>query len=238
MEFARRFHSAGFELHIHAISDAAVRTAVDAIEAARAADGISSEHDAIAHAQLVHPDDVARIGRDRLYLALTYSWIYADPSYDVNVVPFYDRVSGGDFKAFHPATGYYEHNAYPVRSLRDAGGILVAGSDAPVDTRDPRPFVNMAAAVTRSTKGLPALNAAEAIPFIDVLDAYTIRGAEYLHRDGETGSIEVGKSADFVLLDRDVVALAEAGKVAEISRTRVLGTWFIGRQVYAAASKR
>ena len=52
-EFVRRFHLAGFNLHIHAINDAAVRTAVDAIEAARAADGIATQHDAIAHVQEV-----------------------------------------------------------------------------------------------------------------------------------------------------------------------------------------
>ncbi len=237
LEFARRFHLAGFELHIHAISDAAVRVAVDAIEGARAADGISSQHDALAHLQLVHPDDVVRIGRDRLYLAMTYSWIYTDVAYDMNVVPFYDRVTGGSQAALHPADGYYERNAYPVKSLRDAGGILVAGSDAPVDTRDPRPFVNMAAAVTRSSKHSPPLNRAEQIPFQDVLDAYTIRGAEYLHWDGDTGSIEVGKSADFVLLDRDVVALAATGKAADIAATKVLGTWFMGRQVYGSSKK-
>ncbi len=238
LEFARRFHMAGFELHIHAISDAAVRAAVDAIEGARAADGISAQHDAIAHAQLVHPDDVTRIGRDRLYLAMTYSWIYADAAYDINVVPFYDRVRGGSLAALHPADGYYERNAYPVRSLRDAGAILVAGSDAPVDTRDPQPFVNMASAVTRAAKGLAPLNPAERIGLRDVLDAYTIRGAEYLHLASDAGSLEVGKSADFVLVDRDILALADAGRVREIARARVLGTWFRGKQVYSSPGRR
>ena len=68
LEFVRRFHLAGFNLHIHAINDAAVRTAVDAIEAARAADGIATQHDALAHVQVVNPEDVKRIGRDHLYL--------------------------------------------------------------------------------------------------------------------------------------------------------------------------
>ena len=53
----------------------------------------------------------------------------------------------------HPAQGYYELNAYPVRTLKTLGATLIAGSDAPVNTRDPQPFVNMALAVTRADGG-------------------------------------------------------------------------------------
>ena len=121
LEFVKRFHLAGFALHIHAIGDGSIRTAVDAIEAARAADGVRSQHDALAHLQVIHPDDVARIGRDRLYVAFTYSWLYDDPEYDLSVVPFYDKVLGGDDAALHPADGYYERNAYPVRAVARRG---------------------------------------------------------------------------------------------------------------------
>jgi len=232
MEFVRRFHVAGFNVHIHAIGDLPVRTAVDAIEAARAFDGISSQHDALAHVQLVHPDDVARIGRDHLYLAFTFSWMLADPDYDLSVVPFFDRVSGGDEAALHPAGGYYERNAYPVRALRDAGAILIAGSDAPVETRDPRPFVNMAMAVTRRLPGHRALNPAQGIPLRDAIDAYTIGGARYLNRERDAGSLEAGKSADFIVVDRDILRLAATGRADDIARTQVLSTYFMGREVF------
>ena len=235
LEFVKRFHMAGFGVHIHAIGDEPIRTAVDAIEAARAADGISSTHDALAHLQLVNPEEVARIGRDHLYLAFTYSWIFTDPQYDLSVVPFFDRVRGGDTAALHPADGYYEKNAYPVRALKDAGAVLVAGSDAPVDTRDPRPFVNMAMAVTRRLPGRPALSASQAVPIRDVIDAYTINGAQYLRRDSEAGSIELGKSADFIVLDRDILQLADSGAADEIAKTKVLETYFMGVAVYQRA---
>jgi hypothetical protein len=234
LEFARRFHLAGFNLHIHAIGDLPIRTAVDAIEAARAADGVTTTHDALAHVQLVHPDDVARIGRDHLYLAFTYSWAFADPEYDLSVVPFVDHVLGGDNVALHPANGYYEQNGYPVRALRDAGAILIAGSDAPVNSRDPQPFVNIGMAVSRRLPGRPPLNSAQSVPVRDAIDAYTINGARYLERDREAGSLEVGKSADFIVLDRDVLALGDGGRADDILKTKVLETWFQGKRVYAA----
>src|SRR5262249_6844576 len=94
LEFVRRFHTAGLNLHIHAIGDLAVRTALDALEAARAADGIATTRDALAHVQLADPADVARIGRDHLYVAFTYSWADTDPEYDTTVIPFIQHVSG------------------------------------------------------------------------------------------------------------------------------------------------
>jgi hypothetical protein len=232
MEFTKRFHLAGFNVHIHTIGDLAIRTALDAIEAARKADGVSGTHDALAHIQLANPEDVVRIGRDHLYLAYTYAWAYADPEYDMMVVPFFDRIKGSSPDDLHPADGYYERNAYPVKSTRDAGATLVAGSDAPVDTRDPRPFINMQMAVTRAFAGQRPLNPAQRISLRDVIDAYTINGARYLNLDKEAGSIEEGKSADFIVLDQDILKLADGGKTEQIGATRVLGTWFMGRKVY------
>lgn len=236
LEFVKRFHLAGFPVHIHAIGDLGIRTAVDAIEAARAADGNSKTHDALAHIQLVNPAEIPRIGRDHLYLAFTYAWAFVDPEYDLSVVPFFDKVHGGSVAALHPANGYYEHGAYPVRSLKAAGAVLLGGSDAPVDTRDPRPFVNMKMAVTRHLRDLPPLTIAESVPIRDAVDAYTINGARYLNRDAEAGSIEVGKSADFIVLDRDILALGDSGKADDIANTQVLDTWFMGKQVFHRAA--
>jgi predicted amidohydrolase YtcJ len=232
MEFVRRFHLAGFNIHIHAIGDAGVRTAVDAIEAARAVDGISTQHDALAHVQLVNPADVKRIGRDHLYLACTFSWANFDPEYDMLVVPFFDKVRGNGYAALHPANGYYESAVYPFKGLKGAGATLLGGSDAPVNTRDPQPFVNMAVAVTRQLPGQPPITPGQRLGLEDAIAAYTINGARYLNRDQETGSIEVGKSADFIVLDRDILKLAAAGQASDIARTQVLATWFKGAQVY------
>jgi len=233
MEFVKQFHLAGFNIHIHAIGDAGVRTAIDAIEAARAADGVSTQHDALAHVQIVNPADVPRMGRDHLYLACTFSWANFDPEYDMLVVPFFDRVSGRDYAALHPAGGYYESAVYPFKAIKDAGAMLVGGSDAPVNTRDPQPFVNIATAVTRRLPGAQPITPAQRISIEDAIDAYTINGARYLYLENETGSIAAGKSADFIVLDREIVELAHAGKGEEIAQTRVLKTWFRGVAVYS-----
>ena len=234
MDYARAAHLAGFTVHIHAIGDAAVRTAVDAIEAARAADGNDKRPDTLAHLQLVSPEDVIRIGKDHLYVAYTYSWMTADPTYDMNVVPFFEKVSGNAVADFHKPESYYERGYYPAKSTRDAGAILAAGSDAPVGTRDPQPFVNMQTGITRAIGDYPPANPWERLTVRDMIGAYTMGGARAMGRSGEIGSIEVGKSADFIVLDQDILMLADGGKAAEIGKTKVLETWFRGARVYRA----
>jgi predicted amidohydrolase YtcJ len=207
------------------------------MEAARAADGVSTQLDGLAHVQLAQPSDVARIGKNHLFVAFTYAWANADPEYDMTVVPFIDKVIGNSYAARHAPGGYYESNAYPVKAVKEAGGTLVAGSDAPVDTRDPHPFVNMAIGVTRRLPGQQPLNPSQAVSIRDLIDAYTINGARFLHRDEVAGSLEVGKSADFIVVDQDILQLADSGHAEDIMRTQVLETWFQGKQVYARPTR-
>ena len=183
---------------------------------------------------MVAPDDVARIGKDHLFLAYTYSWANADPGYDISVVPFFEAVAGNSFAAFHNPDSYYERQFYPAKSTKLAGATLVAGSDAPVNTRDPQPFVNMQIGVARSLPGLPPANPQERLTIRDLIDAYTINGARAMGRSGEFGSLEVGKSADFILVDQDILALADAGRADQIGKTKVVETWFRGAKVYSA----
>lgn len=237
-EYIRRAHLAGYTIHVHSISDGAVHMALDAIEAARAADGNDSRPDTLAHVQFATPDDVARMGRDRLYLAFTYSWIYAEPDgYDLSIVPFFDKVSGNSYEAFHNPASYYERNTYPTKTAKAAGAILVAGSDAPVLTKDPQPFVNMEFGVTRARHGLLPLSPQQRLDIRDLIDAYTLNGARALNRASEIGSLEVGKSADFIVVDQNILALADEGHADKIGNTKVLETFFMGKKIYPAANK-
>lgn len=235
MEYVKRAHLAGFNLHIHVIGDRALRTALDAIEAARRADGISTTHDSLAHIQIAERSDALRVGRDHLYVAFTYSWMETQPDYDVTVIPFLEKVSGNSYVSLHPAGNFYDAHAYPVKTVQQAGAILAAGSDAPVGTRDPQPFVNMATAITRAIGNEPPLSPEQSLSIREAIEAYTLGGARMLNLDGVAGSIEVGKSADFIELDQDILALAEAHHAADIANTHVLRTWFQGRRVYEAA---
>ena len=150
------------------------------------------------------------------------------------MVPFLEHIKGHSYADYHNPDLAYERQFYPVRQTRDAGGILVAGSDAPVNTRDPQPFVNMQFAVTRALPGLPPANPAERISLSEVVEAYTLNGARAMGREDTFGSLTVGKSADFIVLDRDIFALAAAGKPEAIGETKVLQTWFRGERVYLA----
>lgn len=228
MKFIQAAVDSDLSVHFHAIGDRAVRTAVDAI-AAVTRDTPSTNRHSIAHAQLVDPGDIARIAALKIPVAFTYAWAVRDYGYDVTVIPFIDKISS--LQDMYNPENYYMRQAYPARSILAAGGVLAAGSDAPVDTADPRPFHNIEKAVTRD-EGEGPMNAGEGIGILDAIDAYTINGARLMHQQDITGSLEAGKKADFIILDQDIVALAENGKVDQVSETKVLETWFDGARIY------
>ncbi|PQA87468.1 amidohydrolase [Hyphococcus luteus] len=230
MDYVREGDAAGFTWHIHAIGDRAIKTALDALEAATAANGTHHRH-IITHLQLVRPEDQARFAKDDIYASFTFAWASSDKQYDTTVIPFIDRADGPN--GVYDPDGYYYQNAYPAKAIQDAGGTIIAGSDAPVDTIDPRPFVNIEGAVNRAIFGPPPLNLDEAISIYDAVDAYTINAAQAMHQADVAGSLEPGKKADFVIIDQDIFALAENGEADRISETKVLETWFGGEKVYS-----
>ena len=176
------------------------------------------------------------MGKDKLFAAFTYSWMYAEPKgYDLSTVPFFNKVSGNSYEALHVPDSYFEQCTYPAKTAKDAGVIIAAGSDAPVLTKDPQPFENMEIGVTRARHGLQPLSPWQRLGVRDVVDAYTINGARTLGRADEIGSLEAGKSADFIIVDQNILALADQGHPDKIGATKVLETWFMGKKVYSAA---
>ena len=234
MDYTLALYDAGINIHSHAIGDRAVRVALDTFEAARAASPASVAKFSIAHAQIIHPDDISRIADLDVAIAFTYSWIEPSTEYQMYVTPFIEPTFSED--DLYDPRGYVYKNTYPAASVLAAGGILVAGSDAPVEERDPRPMLNIEKAVSRQNEATGRiLNANERVSVRDTLDAYTIKGAQMLGQADITGSLEVGKKADFVILSQDLVALEAQGNTDKISDTKILSTWFDGREIYSVS---
>ena len=232
-DYTLALFAAGINVHSHAIGDRAVRFALDAFEAARKASPDSSANLSMAHAQFIDPGDIGRFAELDVYPTFTYGWIEPDVGYLMTVSPFLDHIKSVE-ELFDP-DDYGFRNSYPAGSIAAVGGVLTAGSDAPVDTREPRPFFNLEKAVTRQQDETGRVyNPAEKISLTDALDAYTINGAKMLQNERITGSLEAGKKADFVILDTDLLALDAAGNAHQISDTQVLSTWFDGRKIYSA----
>ncbi|MFC6978636.1 amidohydrolase [Microbulbifer taiwanensis] len=229
-EFVQRADKDGFAVHFHAIGDRAVRTAVDAV--ATVSDGKKPvNRHSISHLQLATDEDIARLSELKIPVAFTFAWAVKSPGYDMTVVPFIEKLASSE--ELYRKDSYYYRNVYPAGALMKAGGIVAAGSDAPVETDDPRPFLNIQRAVTRDA-GAGAFNPDQGLSILDAIDSYTINGARLLNQQALTGSLEPGKKADFIVVDRDIVALAQKGQADRIGETRVLQTWFDGETVYRA----
>lgn len=202
---------------VHAIGDLGVRTALDAFEAARERNGERDNRHHIAHLQLVHPDDLPRFAQLNVSTTFQALWAYPD-SYitEINL----------------PAVGAERvQRMYPVRSLQRAGARIVGGSDWSVLSVNPLDAIETALRRQDPDDLVQGtLNAEEAVTLDTMLAAYTRDAAGVMHQDDVVGSIEVGKRADLVLLDRDLYRIP----VEDINAAIVQLTLFDGEVVYQA----
>ncbi len=204
----------GIAVKIHCTGDGAVRAALDAIEVVRSFNGLGLMHQ-IAHASFIHPDDIPRFAE--LNVAADLSPMIWFPGIFIEAI-----------RATVPLERV-EHY-WPNRDLHESGALIAGGSDWPV-TPDPSPWTGIQGMVTRrdpSGRFPGALWPEQALDLATVLRAYTLNPARAMGIADETGSIEVGKSADLIVLDRHLFYIP----VDELAATRVLATWFEGRIVY------
>lgn len=217
-EIATRLDAAGFQIHMHAIGDRAIREGLDALAAVRAANGASDLRHQMAHLELVDPADIPRFAELGVFANFQPFWMFPDASFeDVEHLLGPER------------TG----RLYSIRSFEEAGARIVAGSDWPVST--PNPFLAIEVGITRrdpADPSGPVWNPGQRVSLDTLLAAYTIQGATVNHREDETGSLEVGKAADFVILDRNLFEVSPD----QIGETRVLATFVDGVQVYASSA--
>ena len=218
-EQVTRLDAAGFQVHLHAIGDRAVREALDAVQAARTANGPSGGRHHIAHLQVMHPADVPRFAALGVTANIQALWAAHEPQMDELTIPFLGPERAG--------------RQYLFGDLLRSGARLAAGSDWAVSSANPMRAVHVA--VNRS---LPGATGAEAEPFLpaqglelaEALAAYTAGSAYVNHLDGDggTGAIEPGMLADLVVLERDPFAHPPG----DLGSTRVLATYVQGDAVY------
>jgi len=227
--YIRKATQAGFHVHVHALADKAVRIAVDEFSKVKDLADQSGLTQSLAHVQIAHPDDQKRIGELGISVVFTFVWTASGTEYEMMVAPFIDELDG--VADLYNTDNYYMKNVYPAKSIQDFGGILVNGSDAPVGSRDPMPLVSLAQAIYRSN-GETVLNEKERIDIHSAIAAFTINGARLFGHDDELGSIEVGKTADIIVLDQNIVELADRGEPENIGKTKVAMTIFDGNVVF------
>ena len=217
-EQVSRLDVAGFGVHVHAIGDRAVREALDAFDAARAANGRSAGAGTTSRtSRCVHPDDIPRFAELGVTANMQALWAAHEPQMDELTIPFL-----GPERAARQ---------YPFGDLLRAGARLAAGSDWAVSSANPLeadPCRGEPGAAGRGA-GCGAAAARAGAHLAEALAAYTA-GSAYVNHLDETGAVAPGYLADLVVLDRDPFA----GPAGEIAAAAVALTYVEGQQVYAA----
>jgi predicted amidohydrolase YtcJ len=215
-KYVTELDALGFQCHFHALGDRAVRDALDAIEAARAANGPSDTRPHLAHLQVVQPADVPRFARLGATANIQPLWAAHEPQMDELTIPF-----------LGPERAAWQ---YPFGALLRSGARLAAGSDWPVSSPDPLQGIHVAVnRVAPDSHDTPVFLPAERIGLAEALTAYTA-GSAYVNHLDDTGQVRVGALADLVVLDRDPFD----GPAEAIGQARVAQTYVGGARVYAA----
>ncbi|MFE4685623.1 amidohydrolase [Streptomyces sp. NPDC056721] len=217
-KYVTELDARGFQVHFHALGDRAVREALDAVEAARTANGRTDTRPHLAHLQVVHPDDIGRFRELGATANMQALWAAHEPQMDDLTIPFL----GPERSAWQ----------YPFGDLQRSGATLAAGSDWPVSSPDPIEAIHVAVnrVLPDAAPGTPVFLPEQRIGLDAALTAYTAGSAYVNHLDDVTGSITAGRLADLVVLDRDPFA----APTEDIGATRVLETFVGGERVYAA----
>lgn len=207
----KKANDMGFQVGIHAIGDFGNRQSLDAFEKSQG--GVASPlRNRVEHAQIIALDDIPRFAK----LGVIASMQATHATSDMNMAE--DRIGAERLKG-----------AYAWRKLLDSGAVLANGSDFPVELANP--MHGMYASVTRQGRdGLPAggWHAEEGLSRAETLHSFTLAAAFAAHQEERLGSLEPGKWADFIVVDRDYFTIP----AAEIDDIQVLQTWVGGEMVY------
>ncbi|REL33370.1 amidohydrolase [Rhodohalobacter sp. SW132] len=204
----------GFQMNIHAIGDAANRQVLDGFQYVNEQLGDQADmRHRIEHAQVVAPEDIPRFTELNLVASMQPTHATSDMNMAENRVGS-DRIEG----------------AYAWQTFLNQGTVIAGGSDFPVENVNP--FYGLYSAVTRKDHdGRPPEGwySEQAMSRVEALRAFTVDAAYAAHQEDVIGSLEQGKKADFILIDRDFFEV----DASEIWQTEVLETWMGGERVFS-----
>ena len=205
----------GFQIHVHAIGDRAIRMSLDAIEAARRANGARDARHHLAHIELIEPADIPRFRRLGVI---------------ANFQPFWANGDKYLTELTEPKLGPERSRwLYPIQSVVASGAVVAFGSDWSVSSMNPLDGIEVAVTRRQPPEGPgPAWLPEERIALPDAIAGYTIRAAYLDFSEKETGSIEAGKAADLIVLDRNLFEIP----ASQIHEAKVLLTLLDGKEVY------
>ena len=221
-ELLIKFDAMGMTVAVHAHGDAAIRSVLDAVEAARQANGDSGIIHQNAHTSLPHADDLRRFAELNVVAEISPHTWYPGQTHDwVKTVMPNDLLQ----------------SLFPARSFVDAGATLATGSDWASNTATVNPFPAMEALITRKDpygeRPDERYGTIAGLTVAEVIAAYTIGGAHAANRADDLGSIEVGKRADLAVLNQNLFEIP----VEDISETKVLYTFLDGKLVFQPKEK-
>jgi hypothetical protein len=207
-----------FQIHVHAIGDAATAMILDAFAYAARMNGRRDARNLVTHLQLVVPKDILRFKELGVVAVPQPYWFMKDDYYYTIQVPY---------------LGQKRADAeYPMASFFRTGVTVASGSDYAV-TIPCNPLVAIQTGITRSVPGVSdpkeVLWPEERVTLDQMIASFTINGAQANFLEGVTGSIEVGKMADLVVLDKNLFQIP----AGEISSAKVVLTLFEGKEVFS-----
>ena len=215
-EYVVAADAAGFQLHFHALGDRAVREALDAVEAAAAANGDTDGRHHLAHIQVIDETDVPRFAALGAVANMQPLWACHEDQMDELTLPFLAESAAS--------------RQYPFGDLQRAGARLAGGSDWPVSSADPLAGIHIAVnRVAPLADDEPLGGAHQRLDLATALAAYTSGTAYVNHRDDDTGYLREGYLANLVVVEPNPFTVAPE----ELYECRVASTWIDGECVYA-----
>lgn len=197
--YIQELEAVGFDFHIHAIGNRGVHEALNAIQKS----GTSQGRHRLTHVEMIDKADMSRFKQLNVTADAQVTGDFTQPQY------WHDND--------HLLGSALADNQVPIKSLKDAGARLTLSSDWNVSSLNP--FIGIQNAVTRAPQN---------ISLAEAIKSYTLNGAYVMRQEDKVGSLEVGKLADFIILDKDIFSISSN----QIKNTKIVMTIFNGKEIY------